>query len=176
MQAKQADALAKALGLKKDDEPPTPEQLAKDFDKQLKAAQVDTNTERQRADTAEANWRGAAIQLAVYLAADDLDANAKALLDSAWFLKKVGGLDPSDSAFEDQITEAIKNAVDGNERLRKPKPRAAKRSGGEMAPATSRTASVPPRCPRPSPTPTPSSPPCTSPRNPWRRLAYRRRT
>ncbi|WP_433145094.1 hypothetical protein ACQPZ8_01445 [Actinomadura nitritigenes] len=131
-QTKQADALAKALGLKKDDEPPTPEQLAKDFDKQLKAAQADTDTERQRADTAEANWREAAIQLAVYLAADDHDANAKALLDSARFLKKVAGLDPTDSAFEDQIAEAIKNAVDGNERLRKPKPRAAERSGGEM--------------------------------------------
>ncbi|WP_242890788.1 hypothetical protein [Actinomadura litoris] len=131
-QTKQMDALAKALGLKKDDTPPSPEQAAKDFGAKLQTAQADTESERKRADTAEASLRDTTIQLAVYLAADDHDADPRALLDSARFLKTVAGLDPSDKGFEDELGQAITEAVDNNDRFRKPKPRAADRSGGEM--------------------------------------------
>ncbi|MFI0406592.1 hypothetical protein [Actinomadura sp. 3N508] len=132
-QAKQMDALSKALGLKKDDTPPSPEEVAKDFAKQLEAANTATETERERADTYTEKYRDAATQLAVYLAADDHDANPQALLDSARFLKTVAGLDPADKAFKDEIGQAIKDAVEKNDRLRKAKPRAAAdRSGGEM--------------------------------------------
>jgi hypothetical protein len=144
-QAKQMDALAKAMGLKTDDEPPSPEQVATDFGEKLKAAQTEIETERKRGDEREAAWRDASIQLAVYLGADDHDANAKALLDSASFLKKVAGLDPADANFTDQIGEAIAAAVERNDRLRKPR-KAADRSGGEMntggKPARRRPASM----------------------------------
>lgn len=131
-QAKQMDALAKALGLKKDDTPPSPEQVAKDFGKKLEAANGETETERQRADTAHESYRTTAVQLAVYLAADDHDGNPRALLDSARFLRSVAGLDPDADDFADKIADAIDKAVEKNDRLRKAKPRGADRSGGEM--------------------------------------------
>ncbi|MBO2461174.1 hypothetical protein [Actinomadura violacea] len=131
-QTKQMDALAKALGLKKDDTPPSPEEVAKNLGSKLQAAEAETETERKRADTAHANYREAAVQLAVYLAADDHDANPRALLDSARFLKSVAGLDPDADDFSSKIADAIDTAVEKNERLRKAKPRAAERSGGEM--------------------------------------------
>lgn len=131
-QTKQMDALAKALGLKKDDAPPSPEEVAKDLTTKLEAASAETEDERKRADTAQQNYRNAAVQLAVYLAADDLDGNPKALLDSARFLKTVAGLDPDADDFSDKIADAIKAAVEKNDRLRKAKPRGADRSGGEM--------------------------------------------
>jgi hypothetical protein len=145
-QSKQMDALAKALGLKKDDTPPSPEAVAKDLTTRLEAANTETETERKRADTAQDNYRNVATQLAVYLAADEHDGNPRALLDSARFLKSVAGLDPDADDFSDKIAEAIKAAVEKNDRLRKAKPRGADRSGGEMntgaKPARRRPASM----------------------------------
>ena len=48
------------------------------------------------------------------------------------FLASVAGLDPDADDFSSKIADAIDTAVEKNERLRKAKPRAAERSGGEM--------------------------------------------
>lgn len=96
-QQEQMDALAKALGLKKDDAPADPAALA---------AQIETE---------KAATRQAAAQLAVYRAAGAHEANPDALLDSASFLASIADLDPTDAA---KIGDAIKAAVEKNPALK----------------------------------------------------------
>jgi hypothetical protein len=111
---KQMDALAKALGLKPNEEPPSPEKLAA----QLADVQRLADAEKERATAAETRaadlLRQAEVERAVLRAAPGLDANGIALLDSRSFTAKVSGLDPAAEGFADQIAEAIKAAAQGN--------------------------------------------------------------
>lgn len=92
-QQSQLDAIAKALGLKPDDQPADPAKLTADI------------------TTAQADAREARQQLAVYRNAAANDANPDALLDSASFLRTIKDVDPTDAT---AINAAIKAAVDGN--------------------------------------------------------------
>jgi hypothetical protein len=93
------DAVATALGLKPDTEPPDPGKLAAD----LAAAQSES---RQRA-----------VELAVHRAAGKHGGDPEALLDSRSFATRVGELDPSAGDFTDKVTEAVKTAVEANPKL-----------------------------------------------------------
>ena len=92
-QQSQLDAIAKALGLKPDDQPADPAKLTAD----ITAAQADAREARQ--------------QLAVYRNAAANEANPDALLDSASFLRSMADIDPTDA---DAVNAAIKAAVEGN--------------------------------------------------------------
>ncbi|WP_242908677.1 hypothetical protein [Actinomadura terrae] len=87
------DAIAKALGIKDNDQPADPDKLAE----QLAAAQTDGNEAR--------------IELAVFKAAGKHGANAEKLLDSRAFAEKLKGVDPGDSK---KLGELIKKAVEDN--------------------------------------------------------------
>lgn len=95
-QAQQAtlDGIAKALGLKTEDTPPDPAKL----------------TEQVTAEQARAN--AAERKLAVFLAAEDHSANAKALLDSTSFLDSIKDIEHTDTA---KLGAAIKAAVEKNQ-------------------------------------------------------------
>lgn len=108
----QMDALAKAFGIKPDDEPPDPAKLAE----QITAAQGETAAEKDRADAAER-------ALAVFKRALDpqagLNANPIALLDSNTFLTSLNGVDHTDT---EKLDEAIKAAVEVNPLLKSSSP------------------------------------------------------
>ncbi|MCW2904460.1 MAG: putative phage minor structural protein [Streptosporangiaceae bacterium] len=132
--AKQTDALAKALGLKPDDEPVSPEKLAA----QLQEAQRLAEAEKQRASDAETRaadlLRQQQVERAVLQAAPGLDANGLALLDSRSFLAKVSGLDPAAGDFADKLTDAIKTTAESNPayQVTKRQPPSHKSGGGEF--------------------------------------------
>lgn len=90
----QMDALAVALGVKKNDTPPDPAALASEIEAE------------------KANARAANLQLAVFKVAPTLEANATRLLDSSAFLASIKDVDPSDS---EALSKAIKTAVDADE-------------------------------------------------------------
>jgi hypothetical protein len=92
-QQSQLDAIATALGLKSDDNPPDPAALT---------AQVEAE---------QARAREAALHLAVYRHAGAHEANPDALLDSASFLRSLAEVDPTNA---DAVSAAIKAAVDAN--------------------------------------------------------------
>jgi hypothetical protein len=92
--------LLKKLGLVKGDEKPNPDELAK----QLTAAQ---QAQRQ-----------ATVELAVYRTASKHQGDPNALLDSRSFLAKVADLDPSAKDFETKVSDAIKDAVANNQKLK----------------------------------------------------------
>jgi hypothetical protein len=102
-QQAQQDAIAKALGLKKD-EAPDPAALAQ----QVEAA----NGKVTEAETRAANSDR---RLAVVVAAIDHSANVKALLDSSSFLASIAEIDPADTA---AISAAVKKAVDDNDHFK----------------------------------------------------------
>lgn len=86
----------------------------------------------------------AEVQLAVYHAADELNGNAKALLDSRSFLEKVAAIDSSDQeALKAVIADAIKenpllakSASDDQSRPLGPRPDLSQGSGGNARPST----------------------------------------
>ncbi|MDN5687013.1 MAG: hypothetical protein L0G94_10140 [Brachybacterium sp.] len=90
----------------------------------LKAAGIETGeqddpeaaarADREAREQAETDARSARVELAVYRAAADKNADAAALLDSRSFLDRVQDVDPTDA---DAISEAIQKAVDANPRL-----------------------------------------------------------
>ncbi|EPH40342.1 hypothetical protein ABT390_13540 [Streptomyces aurantiacus] len=88
--------IGKALGLIKDDEQATPEQLT------------------QQLTTAQEQARATAVELAVHRTAPSAGANPDALLDSRAFATAAATLDPADT---DAVTAAIKAAVTANPRL-----------------------------------------------------------
>lgn len=93
--------LGKALGLVKDGEDtPKPEELT---------AQV---------QAAQAAARQSAIELAVFKTASTHQGDPNALLDSRTFLAKVADLDPAAADFQGKVDAAIKEAVDGNPKLK----------------------------------------------------------
>lgn len=99
-QQTQMDTLAKALGLKSDDEKPDPAALAEQLSAQQAAA------------------RTASVELAIFRTATAAGADPDALLDSRSFLAKVSGLDPSEEGFTTAVTDAVKAAVEANPKLR----------------------------------------------------------
>lgn len=103
-QQQQLDAIAKAAGLKADDNPPDPAKLAE----QITAEQEKTTQAESRATAAER-------KLAVFLAAPAHEANAVALLDSTSFLDSIKDVDYSDS---DALGTAIKAAVEKDARFK----------------------------------------------------------
>lgn len=92
-QQAQMDAFATALGVKKEDAPPAPEELA---------AQIESE---------KANARTANLKLAVFEAAPRHEANASRLLDSASFLASIKDVDPSDA---EAIGKAITSAIEAD--------------------------------------------------------------
>lgn len=103
-QATTLDALRKALGLDTGDGGDDPAQQVTEL-----TGRVDTLTNDNR------NLRA---ELAVYDIAADNGANASALLDSRKFADKLHGLDPDSETFRDDVTDAIKTAVNDNAAFR----------------------------------------------------------
>jgi hypothetical protein len=95
------DKLAKALGLKGDDDP-------------AKAAQ----TAAEERDAAKAVARNLAVENAVMRAASRSGANADALTDSRAFMRALDGIDPAADDFATQLDAAIAKAVEANPSLK----------------------------------------------------------
>lgn len=108
------DAIAKALGLKSDDDP-------------AKAAQ----TAAEERDAAQKQARDATTTLAVYRMATKHGANAESLTDSRTFMAKLEAMDPAADDFAAQVEAAIKAAVEANPAL-KTAPPVPVRSGGPV--------------------------------------------
>lgn len=130
-QASRNDAIAKALGLKDDDTPPDPKELAEQVAAAKREAEK-ARTDAQAEITArDERIKAMAVEKAVLLHADGLGGDAQALLDSRSFGARVEGFDPDGDDFTDQLKAAIKAAVEDDPRLKKPEPKP-KRSGGEF--------------------------------------------
>ncbi|WP_052432815.1 hypothetical protein [Streptacidiphilus carbonis] len=130
--AKRDKALAVALGLAADEQPPDPAKLAAD----LQAAQEQARTDLAQRDTA---MRAQQVELAVLRNAAKHGGNGDALLDSRTFMTAVQGLDPASDDFAERLGEAIKTAVEGGTQFKAPaaepaapKQPAVARSGGEF--------------------------------------------
>lgn len=91
------DKLRKAFGADEDDDP---------TEQATKAAAKVSDLEAERA--------ALKAELLVTKLAPKHKANAEALLDSQKFTKTLAGLDPSDDDYDDQVAEAIKDAVSKN--------------------------------------------------------------
>lgn len=98
--AELTDKLAIALGIKKEGEKPTAEQLTKELTEQQTTAKT------------------AVTELAIYKAAGANGASPDALLDSRAFLASVAELDPASADFQKQVGAAIKKAVTDNPKLK----------------------------------------------------------
>lgn len=107
IKAEITSAVAKAMGLEED--PPDPAAL----------------TDQLTAQTAAA--RTAQVELAVYRAAQALDGNASALLDSRSFMASLADLDPRDG---DAVNNAVQAALTANPTL---KTAPARRAPGPLA-------------------------------------------
>lgn len=107
------DAIAKALGLKQDDDP----------------AAVAKVTAEER-DAARQEAKEIRVENAVLKAARKHDADPEALTDSRSFMSKLAALDPNAADFTQQLDAVIKAAVDANPLLRLTAP--APRSGGPV--------------------------------------------
>lgn len=112
-----AQQIGKALGLVKDDKPADPAELTK----KLTAVQDAHRT--------------TAVELAVYKGAGRHGADPDALTDSRQFLAALDKLDPTASDFADQVSTAIKKAVEKNPKL-KAQGLAPARSSGEFTGGT----------------------------------------
>lgn len=82
---------------------------------------------RAEREKAEADAREARVELAVYRAAPDKNADAKALLDSRSFLQSIKDLDPTDA---EAVAAAVEKAVQDNPKLAVTQ--AATRSGADF--------------------------------------------
>jgi Skp family chaperone for outer membrane proteins len=130
--AKRDKALAVALGLASDEEPPDPAKLAAD----LKAAQDQASADLAQRDNA---LRTQQVENAILRNAAKHGGNGDALLDSRSFMNAVHGLDPGAADFAEKLGDAIRNAVDSGAQFKAPaaEPAAPKqptvaRSGGEF--------------------------------------------
>lgn len=130
--AKRDKALAVALGLAQDEEPPDPAKLAAD----LQAAKEQANAELEQRDSA---LRAQQVELAVLRNAAKHGGNGDALLDSRSFMNAVQSLDPTAADFAEKLGDAIKTAVESGSQFKAPaaEPAAPKqptvaRSGGEF--------------------------------------------
>ena len=118
------DGFAKALGLKKDDDP---EEIAKKL------------TEEQK------RTREAMVELATYKACQDpkVGVNATALLDSRAFLSRVADLDPTASTFQAEIAKAVSAAVAANPLLKSSPGKGSSKSGADFSAGASSAAPEP---------------------------------
>ncbi|WP_052071026.1 hypothetical protein [Rhodococcoides fascians] len=122
-----AQNIGKAIGLIEDDKPVDPADL-------VTAATAKAEQAEALAQSRAAEARAAQVELALYRAADQANADSSALLDSRSFLAEVADLDPSASDFADQVTAAVTAAVDKNPKFRKANPRpAVPRSGADLS-------------------------------------------
>lgn len=108
------DAIAKALGLKDDDDPVAAAKTAAD---ERDAARLEAKTTKT--------------ENAVLRAASKNGANAESLTDSRSFMRALEAIDPAADDFATQVDAAIKAAVEANPSLRA-SPAAAGRSGGPV--------------------------------------------
>lgn len=99
-QAQILEGIAQALGIKKGDDAPTPEQLAK-----------------QLADSEKAS-RANLVELSVFKAAATAGADPVALTDSRAFMTKVSDLDPAAKDFAAKVKAEIETAVKDNPKLK----------------------------------------------------------
>jgi len=115
--AETMDAIAKALGLKGDDDP-------------AKAAQTAAD-ERDAAKTVAKNL---AVENAVLRMANKQGANPESLTDSRSFMRQLEVIDPGADDFATQVEAAIKTALEGNPALKAQgaAPVAPARSGGPV--------------------------------------------
>lgn len=111
------DAIAKALGLKDDDDP-------------VKAAQ----TAAQEREAAKAVARNLAVENAVLRSAGKHGADPAALTDSRSFMRALEALDPEADEFAAKVGEAITAAIEANPALKAqaPAPTPPARSGGPV--------------------------------------------
>lgn len=117
-QAKQetVDAIAKALGLKGDDDP-------------AKAAQMAA----EQRDAALSEARQVKVENAILRMAARQGANAESLTDSRSFMRQLEAIDPSAEDFAAQVEAAVKEAVEKNPLLKAaPAAAPAARSGGPV--------------------------------------------
>lgn len=84
-----------------------------------------------------AQLRTVQVELAAHRAADEQGARADRLLNSRSFLAAVAELDPTDAKFGDDLTTAIKTAVDGDPDLYRAAPSGPARGGAEISGAPS---------------------------------------
>jgi hypothetical protein len=108
------DAIAKALGLKPEDDP---------------TAAAKTAAEER--DAARLEAKAAKVENAVLRIATKHGALPEALTDSRAFMDKLAGLDPAAADFAAQIDAAVKQAVEANPALKSATPPAI-RSGGPV--------------------------------------------
>jgi hypothetical protein len=113
------DAIAKALGLKPDDDP---------------AAAAKTAAER--AERAETEAKAAKVENAVLRMAAKHGALPEALTDSRSFMAKLAGIDPAADDFSAKVEAAIKEAVEANPALKGATPAVPARSGGPVGGGT----------------------------------------
>ena len=120
-QAHQAslDAIAKALGLKQDDDP---------------TAAVKTAAEER--DAARQEAKAARVENAVLRMAAKHGANPEALTDSRSFMRTLEAIDPAADDFAAQVETAIKTAVEANPNLKVATHPAPPRSGGPVGGGT----------------------------------------
>jgi hypothetical protein len=111
------DAIAKALGLKGDDDP-------------AKAAQ----TAAEERDAAKTVAKNLAVENAVLRMANKQGANPESLTDSRSFMRQLEAIDPADAEFAEKVEAAIKTALEGNPALKAQgtAPVAPARSGGPV--------------------------------------------
>jgi len=110
------DAIAKALGLKSDDDPATA-----------------AKTAAEERDAARQEAKAAKVEAAVMRAANKHGANPEALTDSRSFMGKLSDLDPAADDFASRLDETIKSAVEANPTLKAaPTSGPAPRSGGSV--------------------------------------------
>jgi hypothetical protein len=95
------DAIAKALGLKGDDDP-------------AKAAQ----TAAEERDAAKSVAKNLAVENAVLRMANKQGANPESLTDSRAFMRQLEAIDPAADDFAEKVEEAIKTALKANPALK----------------------------------------------------------
>ncbi|MEV0440935.1 hypothetical protein AB0I84_09110 [Streptomyces spectabilis] len=96
-----------------------------------KLAAAVADRDKQLADSAT-ELRTARVELAAYKAAGEQGARADRLLNSRAFVSAVAALDPSDAKFGEQLTAAIKSAVDADPDLYRATPSGPPRGGAEF--------------------------------------------
>ncbi|QWQ43061.1 hypothetical protein KME66_20330 [Streptomyces sp. YPW6] len=110
-----AQKIGRALGLVKDDQQATPEQLTQQLAESQKAA------------------RETAVHLAAYKAAQTEQARADRLLNSRSFTDRLDQLDPAAADFGEQLKAAIKAEVDTDPDLYKVRPAGAVKGGADFS-------------------------------------------
>lgn len=108
-------------------------ELAQEVGKMLGLVEDDTSDPdklKNQLGSAQQKHRETAVELAVHRAAGKHGADPDALLDSNGFLTAAHNLDPTDDGFAGHLDDAIKTAVESNNKLRAAP--AAGRSGAEF--------------------------------------------